>query len=282
MITEEVFGPVLHIVRYRRGRRDQLIAEINALGFGLTFGVHSRLDAEIAQLSAAAQVGNVYVNRNIVGAVVGVQPFGGHGLSGTGPKAGGPLYLNRMVRGSGLVPQGTPTAVPKALADWAKRLGRDVAGQVEQMFKLTPLGHYADLAGPVGETNSYAVELRGSVFLVPETEAGFAVQIAAILATGNSGIVDAECGIFACLPGLLSTYVKGAHNAIAAAELAGALIESEAEAPEVLRRLAERDGPIVVAQVGDIRLDLLVRERVISTDTTAAGGNASLMTLSSS
>ncbi|HAD24662.1 MAG TPA: bifunctional proline dehydrogenase/L-glutamate gamma-semialdehyde dehydrogenase, partial [Alphaproteobacteria bacterium] len=92
----EKFGPILHIVHYQAGHLDKVCAAINSLGFGLTAGVHSRIDATIAEVAARLKVGNLYVNRNIVGAVVGVQPFGGEGLSGTGPKAGGPRYLHRF------------------------------------------------------------------------------------------------------------------------------------------------------------------------------------------
>lgn len=92
----EIFGPVLHVMRWQ-GEPDSVVAQINALGYGLTMGIHTRIDSRALQLAAAARVGNVYVNRNMIGAVVGVQPFGGEGLSGTGPKAGGPFYLRRFV-----------------------------------------------------------------------------------------------------------------------------------------------------------------------------------------
>ena len=95
-LTREVFGPVLHLVTFRGGEIDQLVDAINGLGYGLTLGVHSRIDATIARIVGRARVGNIYVNRNMIGAVVGVQPFGGEGLSGTGPKAGGPHYLYRF------------------------------------------------------------------------------------------------------------------------------------------------------------------------------------------
>ncbi len=94
-VRQEVFGPVLHIVRWR-GDPQHVIDEINALGFGLTLGLQTRIDSRAQALAARAHVGNVYVNRNMIGAVVGVQPFGGEGLSGTGPKAGGPHYLYRF------------------------------------------------------------------------------------------------------------------------------------------------------------------------------------------
>jgi RHH-type proline utilization regulon transcriptional repressor/proline dehydrogenase/delta 1-pyrroline-5-carboxylate dehydrogenase len=92
-----VFGPVLHVVRWRANELDALLDEIAGNGTGLTLGIHSRIDATVEKIVARLGNGNVYVNRNIIGAVVGTQPFGGSGLSGTGPKAGGPNYLKRFV-----------------------------------------------------------------------------------------------------------------------------------------------------------------------------------------
>ena len=96
VLTREIFGPVLHVIRWKASELDRVIAAINATGYGLTLGIHSRIDATIDYISRNARVGNCYVNRNQIGAVVGVQPFGGEGLSGTGPKAGGPHYLLRF------------------------------------------------------------------------------------------------------------------------------------------------------------------------------------------
>jgi RHH-type proline utilization regulon transcriptional repressor/proline dehydrogenase/delta 1-pyrroline-5-carboxylate dehydrogenase len=95
-LDKEVFGPVLHVVRFAGGRLDQVVDAINATGYGLTLGIHSRIGATVDAIVRRARVGNVYVNRSMIGAVVGVQPFGGEGLSGTGPKAGGPHYLARF------------------------------------------------------------------------------------------------------------------------------------------------------------------------------------------
>ena len=96
-IDEEVFGPILHIVRYSSDKMDNLVDEINNLNYGLTLGIHSRIDSTINFISNNVNVGNIYINRNITGAVVGSQPFGGRGLSGTGPKAGGPNYLLNLL-----------------------------------------------------------------------------------------------------------------------------------------------------------------------------------------
>jgi RHH-type proline utilization regulon transcriptional repressor/proline dehydrogenase/delta 1-pyrroline-5-carboxylate dehydrogenase len=96
VLTKEVFGPVLHVIRYKASDLDKIMAQIRNTGFGLTLGVHSRIEESANYIFRNLDVGNTYVNRNIVGAVVGVQPFGGQGLSGTGPKAGGPRYLYRF------------------------------------------------------------------------------------------------------------------------------------------------------------------------------------------
>ena len=96
MLKEEVFGPILHVVEFAGGHLDRVIDAINASGYGLTLGLHSRIAAVWDLVCERARVGNLYINRNQIGAVVGVQPFGGEGLSGTGPKAGGPNYLARF------------------------------------------------------------------------------------------------------------------------------------------------------------------------------------------
>jgi RHH-type proline utilization regulon transcriptional repressor/proline dehydrogenase/delta 1-pyrroline-5-carboxylate dehydrogenase len=95
-LAHEVFGPILHVVRWRADRLDAVLDEVAATGYALTLGIHSRIDETVGQILGRLGVGNTYVNRNMIGAVVGVQPFGGENLSGTGPKAGGPRYLHRF------------------------------------------------------------------------------------------------------------------------------------------------------------------------------------------
>ena len=97
VLKREVFGPCVHIVRFKADELENTVKQINATGFGLTMGIHSRIDTRAMELVKLSNAGNVYVNRNMIGAVVGVQPFGGRGLSGTGPKAGGPNYLPRLM-----------------------------------------------------------------------------------------------------------------------------------------------------------------------------------------
>ncbi|HSM19995.1 MAG TPA: aldehyde dehydrogenase family protein, partial [Hyphomicrobiales bacterium] len=96
VLKREVFGPVLHVVRYRADQLHDVCEAINATGYGLTLGLHTRIERTMEEVRRLVRVGNMYVNRNQVGAVVGAQPFGGEGMSGTGPKAGGPHYLHRF------------------------------------------------------------------------------------------------------------------------------------------------------------------------------------------
>jgi len=146
----EVFGPVLHVLRYPREEMDAVIRAVNETGFGLTFGVHSRIDETVERATGASAAGNQYVNRNMIGAVVGVQPFGGHGLSGTGPKAGGPLYVRRLLSCT------LPAVVPEG-----------------------------DLVGPVGERNSYARRSKGAILCLAADLADLEAQHELVRATDN-------------------------------------------------------------------------------------------------
>ena len=112
-VSEEIFGPVLHIARFKAKNLDKVVDEINASGFGLTFGLHTRIDTRVQRVVDRIKAGNIYINRNQIGAVVGSQPFGGEGLSGTGPKAGGPHYLGRFAKaGSGKPTSTKPRTLP--------------------------------------------------------------------------------------------------------------------------------------------------------------------------
>ena len=281
-----MFGPVLHVLRYKRASLDRLVDEINATGFGLTFGLHTRLDETIARVVGRIEAGNIYVNRNIIGATVGVQPFGGSGLSGTGPKAGGPLYLLRLVAEPPKVwPEGEPDPALRIFADALASQG--FAGEAERAAALrTPLGARLELAGPVGERNVYLLKPRGLIAALAQSETGLRLQIAAILATGNDAAMERRP---AGLPASLSHRIHAFADPLAAPQLAGALLEGEGDTvAETARRLAARSGPILRLQAlspaalaagEDFDLAGLVEERVVSTNIAAAGGNASLMTI---
>ncbi|WUR13342.1 trifunctional transcriptional regulator/proline dehydrogenase/L-glutamate gamma-semialdehyde dehydrogenase [[Empedobacter] haloabium] len=287
-LTKEVFGPVMHVIRYRRDELPKVVAAINASGFGLTLGVHSRIDETIDYIVSRAHVGNIYVNRNIVGAVVGVQPFGGEGKSGTGPKAGGPLYLKRLQRAAAPVEVHARQSSPSldALAVWAKSKGKpQVATLAEQYACTTPLGTEILLPGPTGERNTLRYEARGAVACFAASQDVLLNQLAAVLATGNVAIVVPQTP--AVVPGDLPDAVRDRVRVVA--DLATlkdsfqiALVDATLTA--TLRvPLAERDGALVslidTMEQGAIPLWRLIAERALCVNTTAAGGNASLMTL---
>jgi RHH-type proline utilization regulon transcriptional repressor/proline dehydrogenase/delta 1-pyrroline-5-carboxylate dehydrogenase len=280
-LEREVFGPVLHVVRYRRRDLDRLIDAINATGYGLTFGLHTRLDETIEHVSARIAAGNLYINRNVIGAVVGVQPFGGRGLSGTGPKAGGPLYLGRLVKQPTVPPGIASVAADPAARDLAVWLNGE--GEVARdAAARSLLGAQVELPGPVGERNLYGLHPRGRILLLPQTRSGLIEQLAAALATGNQvvvGNIDLRKELNG-LPPRVADRVEWADDWTARGPFSGALIEGAADVRrEALAKLAELPGPIVLPQAGTPRLDWLVEEVSTSINTTAAGGNASLMAM---
>lgn len=296
-LKREVFGPVLHVIRYRRADLDRLIDEINATGYGLTFGLHTRLDETIAHVTSRVRVGNIYVNRNVIGAVVGVQPFGGRGLSGTGPKAGGPLYLGRLVQKAPVPPQHHSVHTDPALGELARwldaRQDHQGAEAAREMAEQSALGLATELQGPVGERNVYGLHPRGRILLVPQTVEGLKRQLAAVLATGNSAIVDEASGLkaqFADLPAAVAARLGWAFDWNAVGPFAGALIEGDgAQARAVNQKIAGLAGPLVLVQSATtqellsdadaISLNWLLEEVSTSVNTAAAGGNASLMTI---
>jgi RHH-type proline utilization regulon transcriptional repressor/proline dehydrogenase/delta 1-pyrroline-5-carboxylate dehydrogenase len=294
-LKQEVFGPVLHVVRFAREALDRLIDDINATGYALTFGLHTRIDESIAQVTQRIEAGNIYVNRNLIGAVVGVQPFGGHGLSGTGPKAGGPLYLRRLVHSTQppalLQTRGEPEPAAIAWLEWLRASGSPVAGQGAAIVANSLVGLQLILPGPVGERNAYRLEPAGTVFCMPQTALGCDVQILAALATGNRALLQASplAPDLMKLPASLRSWIRIARNPDAES-FASVLLEGDGDAVRAVnRRMAARRGPIVnvhaassayLSSGGEIYpLEWLLRERVISTNTAAAGGNASLMSL---
>jgi RHH-type proline utilization regulon transcriptional repressor/proline dehydrogenase/delta 1-pyrroline-5-carboxylate dehydrogenase len=292
-LKREVFGPVLHIVRYRRDDLDRLIDEVNAMGYGLTFGLHTRLDETIAHVTGRIRAGNIYVNRNIIGAVVGVQPFGGCGLSGTGPKAGGPLYLGRLVAPSPEVLPRGPRQAEVALtdfADWLQRKGATAEAEAARGDgKISALNHFAELLGPVGERNIYSLIPRGRILLVPTTETALCRQLAAVLATGNYAVIDAGSrwqGALDGLPASIAARISWSSNWAADGPFAGALIHGNTEQiRSAYATIASLPGPVVPVQATSdhgrdgYHLDSLLQEVSTSVNMAAAGGNASLMTI---
>ena len=270
-----------------------------ATGYGLTLGVHSRIDESIDFITTRAHVGNVYVNRNMIGAVVGVQPLGGEGKSGTGPKAGGPLYLYRLLRQAPVSPvrigglrkpgeqeqQGTPVAL-QMLAGWAQQTGRSVIAELCMDYAIrTPLRYGIPLRGPTGERNTLAFVPRGEVACIANDEAVLLEQIAAVLATGNRALLaggSVPRALVDTLPSALCEQLRIEPDWTHAATTAVLYAGSAEEAYRLRNELAARDGtrvPLITATGRNFPLYRLTTERVVSVNTTAAGGNASLMTL---
>ncbi|SDY30409.1 L-proline dehydrogenase /delta-1-pyrroline-5-carboxylate dehydrogenase [Variovorax sp. YR266] len=297
-LQREVFGPVLHVVRYRRRDLGALIGQINGTGYGLTLGVHTRIDETIAQIVEHAKAGNVYVNRNIVGAVVGVQPFGGEGLSGTGPKAGGPLYMLRMlsarpddameraVAGGAVASR----AALSALARWAEATDRPaLTAQCARFAEQSRSGSSRTLAGPTGERNVYTLEPREAVLCLADSETDRLMQLAAVLSVGSTAIWPADAAaqsLRASLPAEVQQCVAIANDWASDTVMFDAALHhgSMQSLSGVMQRIAARPGPIVGVRGfapgdADIPLESLVVERALSINTAAAGGNASLMTI---
>ncbi|WP_288440255.1 trifunctional transcriptional regulator/proline dehydrogenase/L-glutamate gamma-semialdehyde dehydrogenase [uncultured Pseudomonas sp.] len=307
-LKREIFGPVLHVVRYNRRNLDQLIEQINASGYGLTLGVHTRIDETIAKVVETANAGNMYVNRNIVGAVVGVQPFGGEGLSGTGPKAGGPLYLYRLLstRPADAIGRHFQQADGQSQPDralheqlvkplhslkaWAQsNQNADLATLCEQFASQSQSGIARLLPGPTGERNSYTILPREHVLCLADNEADLLAQLAAVLAVGSSAVwVDGEPGkaLRGRLPKELQAKVKLVSD-WSKDEVAFDAVIHHGDSDQlrgVCQQVAKRAGAIVGVHglsSGDhqISLERLVIERAVSVNTAAAGGNASLMTI---
>jgi RHH-type proline utilization regulon transcriptional repressor/proline dehydrogenase/delta 1-pyrroline-5-carboxylate dehydrogenase len=287
-LTQEVFGPVLHVIRYKRAELPKLVQQINESGFGLTLGIHSRIDETIDYISSNAHVGNIYVNRNIVGAVVGVQPFGGEGKSGTGPKAGGPLYLKRLQRSAVAMSKHERQTMPAldALTVWATKHGRDgIVSLVDLYSRTTMLGHVTALPGPTGERNTLALVPRGAIVCAAGTLDGLLNQLAAVLATGNIALIAGDTAklLPADLPAAVKDRIKLVANLDSfESDFQIALVESML-AGSLHGQLAARSGALVslidTNEDGAIPLWRLLAERALCVNTTAAGGNASLMTL---
>ncbi len=304
-LGREVFGPVLHLVRYPRARLGELLAQINGSGYGLTLGVHTRIDETIAQVVNTAKVGNLYVNRNIVGAVVGVQPFGGEGLSGTGPKAGGPLYMYRLLgarpqeavanqlnQESGAL-QAEAKAPLLALRNWASKQDPALAALCDRYATLSQSGRTQLLAGPTGERNSYSLLPRETVLCLAEEKGDLLAQLAACLAVG-SRVLWQDHAQNRTLLSSLPTEVRDrialvADWATGEADFDALLHHGDSDQLSEVSKLAAarqaaRNGAIIGVHglhrgETDIPLERLLIEHALSVNTAAAGGNASLMTI---
>ena len=322
-LSEEIFGPVLHVATYAAQDIDSVLQAINAAGYGLTFGLHTRIDGRVQHAVDHVCAGNIYVNRNQIGAVVGSQPFGGEADSGTGPKAGGPHYLRRLTRGV-TEPSGVPTGAsvdrrrlrlavqnaaqglesclhnpdPKAgatagRADEAVRLRtpqRDKQADADRFrwkakkrggrFPFAPL----DLPGPAGESNRLHVASRGVVLCLGPGVDTAGAQLATALGAGNAAVVIADGAEAALsrwsddprvsvLDGQLAPETLATLDGIAAV----ASCADDGVMTTLRVALARRQGPILPLISEPRAIERYVIERHVCIDTTAAGGNATLL-----
>jgi RHH-type proline utilization regulon transcriptional repressor/proline dehydrogenase/delta 1-pyrroline-5-carboxylate dehydrogenase len=254
-LTREVFGPVLHVCTFKSQDLPQVISDINATGYGLTFGLHTRIDERVQEISDQVVAGNIYVNRNQIGAIVGSQPFGGAGLSGTGPKAGGPLYVSRFRAAS---------QASTSPANWDQPMTRDaleaaIANAAPGMDELRET-----LPGPTGELNRLTTAARAPFLCMgPGLDASTA-QAEAVRALGGRAIQTS---------GSIPTEWLCDLDGIAGVLFWG----PEPEARTIATCLAARIGPILPLLTGQPDAGYVLTEQHLCVDTTAAGGNAALL-----
>ena len=353
VLTKEVFGPCVHIVRFKGNEIKQVVEKVNSTGFGLTMGIHTRIEHRAMALAKLSRAGNVYINRNMIGATVGVQPFGGRGLSGTGPKAGGPNYLTRLVKEKSTPNEDQFNFLPsqafaltgdismqreaerlmnqaetsektwrvtelntrisyvrqllakiahvEIVDDLADDLNRTLASARDQLITIEKLlKNPKVLPGPTGESNTLYLENRGVIICFADKNVSFhfwAMSLVTALATGNS-VISVVTDLFyeealAFRDKFVSTgadkevfqVAKSGHleTMLAHPALAGVVVESHCDRKHYMsEKLSQRSGallPVITSEYFDKLIQRLLTEKTISIDTTASGGNTSLMTL---
>jgi len=253
-LTHEVFGPVLHIARYAQHQLAEITENINATGYGLTFGLQTRIDDRVQYIADRIKAGNIYINRNQIGAIVGSQPFGGEGLSGTGPKAGGPHYLSRFIS--------RDTCITKD--HWfedmcIKTLAKTIL-EIQATQPIPPM----TLPGPTGEKNQLSLHPKAPILCLGPGQIACDQQVAQICKLGGHAVP-----------------VKGRIEPTALINLPpiGGVIwwGDQMVGRRYLQALARRDGPIVPLITTQPDVADALCERHICIDTTAAGGNAELL-----
>lgn len=264
-VEEEIFGPVLHVATFRPSELESILEKINAQGFGLTFGMHSRIDARIDNVTARLNIGNIYVNRNQIGAVVGSQPFGGEGMSGTGPKAGGPDYLRGFTRAE----HPSHEVETEPVADIGK-----VQELLDELSRVPGLRQSTvEMPGPTGESNKLSKFPRDTVLCLGPSPDDAKEQAEIALSAG--------CRALIVVPGTAGAHsVPGYLPRTALAQLrnfgAVALWSGKDDLRDARVALASRKGPLIPLVGGRNLADRCVLERHVCIDTTAAGGNATL------
>jgi RHH-type proline utilization regulon transcriptional repressor/proline dehydrogenase/delta 1-pyrroline-5-carboxylate dehydrogenase len=307
-MDREIFGPVLHVARFDADDIDGVIASINRKGYGLTFGLHTRIEARVQHIVDGIHAGNIYVNRNQIGAVVGSQPFGGEGLSGTGPKAGGPHYLRRFRTSAGASTAGGPVAAAPAekvsaavlknslpdpaLGRWSNRadriavLRKHLRGKGATAITAAASIDFGpvDLPGPTGEADTLMLAPRGRVLCLGSDAETLLAQAIHALAAGNAvlAVMPGAPGTLQSLigKGLPIAAIDGTPDAadLQALDIDVVAFSGQADTARSIRQaLAEKNGPIVPLVTEVLYPAAYAHERSVCVDTTAAGGNASLL-----
>ena len=254
-IEREIFGPVLHLATFKSDEIDKVIAAVNASGYGLTFGLHTRIDDRVQTIADSIEAGNIYANRNQIGAIVGSQPFGGEGLSGTGPKAGGPNYMMRFTRRD----------IKRVDVEGRIQTDTDSLTKALQNENSKPgIMEARVLPGPTGELNRFSTISRPALLcLGPGIDAALE-QKRVVESLGGKAVVVPEC-----LP----------SKALTGLPVFSALLwwGDDQTAREYAKALAELDGPLIPLITGLPDSAHVLHERHLCVDTTAAGGNTSLL-----
>lgn len=269
-LEEEIFGPVLHIATYKAGQIDAVINDINAKGYGLTFGLHTRIDSRVQDVTLKVRAGNKYINRNQIGAIVGSQPFGGEGLSGTGPKAGGPHYVERFCKPLSQCVESQHNFNEAVFGPEIQKAINKI-GQPKDVALSTE-----DMPGPTGESNRLSTYPRGLILCLGPDDDLARQQMAEARAVGcttlgiATGLSEEE--------GLSGEFAFSALRTLEGFD-AVAYCGSGSGARAIRTALAERDGPLIpmISELGEGLRKACLLERHICIDTTAAGGNASLL-----
>ncbi|MCH9852263.1 MAG: bifunctional proline dehydrogenase/L-glutamate gamma-semialdehyde dehydrogenase PutA [Alphaproteobacteria bacterium] len=267
-MQQEIFGPVLHIATFKSDAIDDIITAINQKGFGLTFGLHSRITAHIDHIAARLKVGNIYVNRNQIGAIVGSQPFGGEGLSGTGPKAGGPLYVQHFAKTERITVEAEwqedcdSQALQHVIDNANKQAKERVITQKMMPQKMMP---QKMMKGVTGESNHWRTVPRGAILCLGPTKDLMAQQIKHVTEMG---------GIAVGIEGALAPEIL-----LTLQDFYGVIYWGKREmAEDYAKILSKRTGAIIPLITIMPHLAHIAHERHICIDTTASGGNAALLT----
>ena len=254
-LEREIFGPVLHVATFKSADIPGIVDDINNKGYGLTFGVHSRIDSRIHYICENLNVGNIYVNRNQIGAVVGTQPFGGEGLSGTGPKAGGPSYLYQFVKGN--VNTTYEYADKKTEIENAQKI-IDECYQVERKVL-----NCTSLPGPTGESNILTTYPKGIILCLGPTEKQAELQAKSVRDIGSTACI---------VLGLDLNNLSKLEN------FSAVMLFAKIDMVRVAKKaLAEKNGSIIPLITNTETLKNMKIERHVCINTTAAGGNVELL-----